>query len=1623
MKAKINFYALLLFIFISQIYSLSNVEENTLHDDHELPMVCNLEDGGVFCVTKPRGSLLESKMARFNKNAKPIFNNRIMDERIDYSGSAQLFKLQNSNDSYGLFYSNKKSSTENLLIFSDHGKKRNEVQKKSTYQMKSAIGLKNGKIFLAGLNYISTNFAETSVELNLYDPNSNQWENGLSFASHSKFISCYEQKENNVYCAYISYDDVFIRKLKIKHIYVDDTTLVEKEDKVIKTFYTEFNFLKAIPFNEKEILILFQTGNNQKENLVGNSGQELFFYHLELSPTLFIVAKRYEFLSNECEYIEDPEDYNADIIALTKNKIYAICRSKDNELKAFEIIVGEKEIIRFNINLLAAKGKNPVLTKFDKSLAIFYNHISLSSTSKVSYFLINYPDCEDYSSIDNPALLPKRFFIRIDLSGKIYINNPLPANRANEVVYFRILDNSNIIILNSTSNVELLKDKDYEAETPLKFSTDSLEGNYSIEFQATRKDKIDGLILGRTCNIHLNTPKCLPQCYSCTQEGNNLHHYCLGCVEGPFYEEKDDTTVNEGYGKPHNCEPCNISCSSCFGRFLFNPRTTNCKKCDYEKGYYHLAGNNRTCISKENQEEWEEALNISIYLDDSPGEENKDKWRWRYCHKNCKKCHGPGTEEDNQCDECKNDLYFYCNQTLGNGIPGSCHNDCLNNGFFLKKDPDDKMEKCCPCLDDCKVCKNETKCEECFEPFYKTPEWDRCNKTCNSCLAYDDELKECVFCKTRYEYTGLSPRYLYNQRCVYPIPLKYHVIDEICYNITTCDDSCFTCWPEGTAKCTKCAANYYKEDFFGLKMPKTFRCFNKTNCLGIHDYKTEEEKIRVGGVPITENGEGVCLNCKLRNNSYRLPENDFYCGEKIKKTFVEIESYNKLTRCYTRCKECDSWGNSCFMNCSSCLDSDSYELHLYDVKRKHGNCLRKTHKCGIYPYYHDYNLAEKLGLDEDHCGEKCDVCLYNFSCTENLPYFNFETHECVEFCPLTKVLDNQCQINNSAAFISIFQNPFGTKSVYDSLNNYADIKKMVSSELAKYFGTDIERIIENYIGTGEVVNLPESKIIALKNISIELTSNRLEEEKVEKIKEGETEAQTNTSILNISQCEAFLKKKYRIPEEEELVIIKGDIIENLTDIYTGNKVEYQLFSTSMGAFLPLGDCENQNSGVEVTNPFYVANLFLGSSQNKIGAVISNGYDVFDSSSPFYNDVCSPFTNENGNDVLLDERRSDYFSENLNLCEKGCIFDHYSVSLKMYTCNCPVKAIVGENLENKTEYEPVIKEFPESFFKKHKHSNIEVFKCSSQVFSAAGQTKNFGSYCLLICLSSFIGVVAFYFFKGKEKLNILFNGLNNIASPPNPKKPVNEERDKYDDLMSNKTIKNPKNVPKDIVLEDEQLNSAIFEIAVKQDYRGYLRIYWSLLKMKQLFIFTFYTYKDYNLRSAKITLFILFVSFYFAFTALFFNDNIMRQIYIYKGNTNAAVHIPNIFLSSLSCIIMNFIVRFVSLSERDISKINYTKGGEERKDLCKKIKKIYKIKIYILFAVSGILIFLCWYYVAAFCAVFKNSQGHYFINLLVAFIVCNIWPCVTSLITPIIRRKSLDSSSKCMYKFSQIISYF
>ena len=1710
---KSNIIFLIIFLLISQANSLSDTIQEEMHDDSQFPKVANLPDGTVLIFSPVIGvnKFLESKLDKkgefiysYISHNQSICANDVLATLYGVPESDSIL-IHHGSLPYEMISEYKKSNLVSSI----------KEPNSKYYAHKSVVALKCGKVLIAGIQGQQSDTILTDIDVNIYDPKTNRFGTGLTLDAYGKLVSCYEQKENQVYCAYVSQQYPYVSKLMLKYIEVNPTanTITAKSSQVIKTFYTVFNYLKAVTFSENQAIVLFRVGNGESLPRYGNSGKDLFYYHIEVSneENGIISGIRYNYFESECRYRKDDEE-TIDIIPLLEKKIFIACESDRNRLKGYIIYPGKVEVDEFYFNNFNAKDiRNPVFAQFEKSLGIFYTHINENNNYNVYFHLMNYPECRNYYE-NNIIKIPRHFSKELDFSGYVFLNNPYPASRAGEVVKAKFDSyGNNMTIICKSTNQNLEVGTNYDSEKLiLKLIPGDYEGIYTLNYVATLDDPLLGLIEGKTCKVNFEIPECLPQCYSCLDKGTPTEHKCLDrCINDSYYKEEYPGAKNEGYGTPFNCEKCNISCYNCWGKFYLDPiPSTNCKKCDYAHGYYHFFKDEKTCISVETQDYWEWVYNRSMYLDKTP-ENDPSQWRWRFCHPNCKKCSGPGDDIDNQCDVCVNDLHFFCNQTKGNGIPGSCHADCVNNGFFVKES--EGMEKCCPCLGHCKVCPNNQTCDECYKPFYiKAPNKDECVEDCGYCYAKDNTnfpVWKCVDCKHDFP----VEKFNLNGTCYDQIPLieyedpdvygkPHHIADETCNWLIGCKGGCLICDTWYTEKCTKCKPNYFAKDYYSLEQPHTFPCLTENECKGLERYKYNESEEH-GGVPKVIGGEGVCYNCRLRENNYCQVNDNFVCGPRPPTgTYIKIPHYNKLDKCFIRCKTCEQFGNSCKHNCLSCRDPSVYSLTQYPNSEE-GNCMRIQHHCGTYPYYHNYDLAKELGLDDNNCGEACDVCLYNRSCTEQFPYYVIATRECVETCGFNEILGQSCLMDQSNALDRFMKDPFETGSL--DLNQISDptIKEIIIrsiveryAKILKIDATVLEQNIYNFIGNGKVFNLPNSEIIAFNNISIELTTNELELLKILNLKRkdtvtattpdaaatvntaatesnagassptftqnssglpkgpnikatGPTSSSTSESttkietatpinttegipkiednnlflfsqptpitdvnqpaILNLTDCETILKKQYNLPADEKLIILKGSIFKEFNQ-YIGNDLNYQIMSSSLMKILDLSYCREKGIYSIITDFFSPGNLVVSQRQQyKIAAAIYDGYDVFNFDSAFYNDICTPFTNEYGYDVLLDQRKTDYFDETLHICKDNCKFYGYNATTNAFSCACPV---AGDDIND--EKQIITQELPKDFYKTHTNSNIKVFKCASQVFSSKGQKKNFGSYVLLACLASFVGVAVFYFIKGQKLLKEMFSGFDEIRSNPPKKVEITDKND----IDSNKRSIGIEDVKKDELLSEVALNNASWDDAKDKENRSYLKIYWSLLKMKQLFIFTFYTNNDGNLRVIKIGLFILFVSFYFAFTALFFNDKIMRNIYIYNGNTDAALHIPNIILSSLFCLISNLLIKFVSLSERTLLQIkNKTKKKED-------VEKIIKIKTTILFIISFILIGLCWYYVSAFCAIFKNSQGHYFTNVLFAFIVCNIWPCVTTLIAPAMRKYAFKNDSSCMYKASKIVAY-
>ena len=516
----------------------------------------------------------------------------------------------------------------------------------------------------------------------------NTFGNEIHLEEESKMISCYEQKENLIYCAYISQESNFVSKLILLYIEVNPNKneVIKKGSQLLLTFFNSINYIKALPLNEAQAIILLRLEKEDSSLKCENSEGNMFYYHIEISNEGNNSIKEINLKNfhSDCRYKipeEDEEEEPIEVFVLSEKRIYISCEDDNGMLKGYEINPRQNKINEFYFNAFDSKAlKNPVFAKFENSLGIFYIQISKNNKYDIMLQLINFPECIDYyeKSIN---IIPRNLTKTIDFSKKAFMNNPYPISRKEEPINVIFKEYKNILMTNIYNDTEKISPgKRYNPEDlKLKVTPFNIIGFYSIEYVPIRNNSLDGFIEGKTCIIPFYTPKCLKQCYSCMELGTQMKQACLGCANENYYIEKYEGAVDLGFGLPHNCIRCNESCSSCYNKFVSEPNpTTNCKKCDIFNGYYPLISDEKTCISLTTQDYWEKIFNRAIYLDKS--ESNKSNWHWRICHENCNKCQGPGTDEDNKCDSCKEGFHFFYWQTKGKGIPGSCYNNYENNG-------------------------------------------------------------------------------------------------------------------------------------------------------------------------------------------------------------------------------------------------------------------------------------------------------------------------------------------------------------------------------------------------------------------------------------------------------------------------------------------------------------------------------------------------------------------------------------------------------------------------------------------------------------------------------------------------------------------------------------------------------------------------------------------------------------------------------------------------------------------------------------------------------------------------------------------------------------------------------
>ena len=377
-----------LFLLFSQVITLSDTIHEEIHEDSQFPKVVTLDDQSVLVFSSIIGEkkCLETKL---DKKGEYIYGD--IPHTQGLSGSDLLTSPHDGTNKNSILFHHGDLPYEMVTTYNQNTLLSSVKEPKSRYfAHKSIVALKSGKIVIAGIVGGSNENVLTDVDINIYDPTTQTFGTGLTFGANGKLVSCYEHKENQVYCAFVSQQYPFVSKLILQHIEVNSNanTMASKSSQVIKTFYTVFNYLKAVPFSDTQAIILFRVGNGEALPKYGNSGQDLFFYQYELSNEEGALVKgiRYESLvkvyeSNKndpdtCRFRKDEEDESIDIAVLSPKRIYIACETGVGKLKGFIIYPEKTKIDEFYFNNFEAKDvKNPVFGKFEKSLGIFYTHM------------------------------------------------------------------------------------------------------------------------------------------------------------------------------------------------------------------------------------------------------------------------------------------------------------------------------------------------------------------------------------------------------------------------------------------------------------------------------------------------------------------------------------------------------------------------------------------------------------------------------------------------------------------------------------------------------------------------------------------------------------------------------------------------------------------------------------------------------------------------------------------------------------------------------------------------------------------------------------------------------------------------------------------------------------------------------------------------------------------------------------------------------------------------------------------------------------------------------------------------------------------------------------------------
>ena len=267
-------------------------------------------------------------------------------------------------------------------------------------------------------------------------------------------------------------------------------------------------------------------------------------------------------------------------------------------------------------------------------------------------------------------------------------------------------------------------------------------------------------------------------------------------------------------------------------------------------------------------------------------------------------------------------------------------------------------------------------------------------------------------------------------------------------------------------------------------------------------------------------------------------------------------------------------------------------------------------------------------------------------------------------------------------------------------------------------------------------------------------------------------------------------------------------------------------------------------------------------------------------------------------------------------------------------------------------------------------------------------------------------------------------LNNKIRKLNKKSKNNDRKNNNSNNEGFKKAKTVKiNSKIKIVYNDFELNSFDYKNAISYDKRTFCQYYLSLLRTKNMILFSFCIAKDYNTMIIKLCLFSLSFSIYYAINFIFFDDKMLHEIYENGGKYEIMYFLPKIAIAFIISYIITTIIKYIFLSERNIYEIRIQPTYSSAYNISQKEKRNLVIKYTIFFILGIIFLVFFWMLLSSFGAVYQNTQMFIFKNALISFSMSLCFPFIIIIFPSIFRICALNSKEKnneCMFKLSKFL---